>query len=59
MDLFSPVMSVCILSLMFLIYLNVYYDVTCQKIFEKEEFIENGESTEDEDDGGKNYNLAL
>jgi len=59
MDLFSPVITICILSLMFLIYLNIYYDVTCQRIFEKEDFIESEESAEDDDDGGKNYNLAL
>lgn len=59
MDLFSPVMTLCILSLMFLIYLNVYYDVTCRRIFEKEDFIESEESAEDDDDGGKNYNLTF
>ena len=54
MEIFAPVISICITCVIFLIYLNIYYDVSCQKLFEREdiEFNEN-----DNDDG--NYNLDI
>ena len=53
MDLFTPVISTCIICVMFLIYLNVYYDVSCQRLFEKEdnESLENNDNDE--------YNLEI
>lgn len=56
MDLFPPVISVCIISLLFLIYLNVFYDVTCQRLFEKEDTL-SLENIDEEDDG--DYNLEI
>ena len=56
MELFAPVITTCIISVMFLIYLNIYYDVSCKRLFEKEDHhsIENI----DEDDDG-DYSLEL
>tara|TARA_R110001592_G_scaffold18816_17_gene77908 strand:+ start:35116 stop:35244 length:129 start_codon:yes stop_codon:yes gene_type:complete len=41
---------------MFLIYLNIYYDVSCQKLFEKEEY-ESLENNDGNDDG--DYSLEI
>ena len=51
MELFTPVITTCIVCLMFLIYLNIYYDVSCQKLFEKEEHesLENNDGNDDSD----------
>ena len=56
MELFTPVISTCIICVMFLIYLNVYYDVSCQRLFEKEDhkYLENDEKNDDDD-----YNLEF
>ena len=56
MELFVPVITTCIISVMFLIYLNVYYDVSCQRLFEKED-TQSLENIDEEDDG--NYNLEI
>lgn len=54
MELFTPVITTTIICLMFLIYLNIFYDVSCQRLFEKENF----ETLTDDDDDG-DYNLEL
>ena len=56
MELFAPVITTCIISVMFLIYLNIYYDVSCQRLFEKED-TQSLENIDEEDDG--NYNLEI
>ena len=55
MELFAPVVSTCILCVIFLIYLNIYYDVSCQRLFDKEDYqsLENDENDEDD------YSLEL
>jgi len=46
MEIFTPVISICVLSLLFFIYLKVYYDISCQRIFENND----SEAIEDNDD---------
>lgn len=56
MELFPPVITTCIISVMFLIYLNIYYDVSCQRLFEKED-PRSVENIDEDDDG--DYSLEL
>ena len=54
MEIFAPTVSICIVCVLFLIYLNIYYDVSCQKLFEKEDF-ELIENNNDDDE----YNMNI
>lgn len=53
MDIFAPVFTLCIISVLFILYLNIFYDITCQRLFEKED--DNKKSETDEEDIDINF----